>query len=244
MRIRGAALGVVTYTVELQLEIMSEIPRQIHRIWWGPPMPLRYRWYGRQIRRLHPAWHVRDWRSPDELPTLINGDLIARAEEFYPHDAHRFRADLFRLEILYQYGGIYLDMDCVVRRSLEPVVARGGVFAGFNPKAQTVMNGVIGAPRGHPFIKACIDVAVDQAERNRGAPLHMSVGPALTTRIERSRAWPDVAIYPPGELYDCYLTHRWDGARRRRRARWKDKPLRAAAADLRQVYRRVRSTDG
>lgn len=81
------------------------------------------------------------------------------------------RFDFFRYLAVYRLGGIYLDLDVILARSLVPLLGSGCVFpfeeltlSGFLRKAHGVDweigNYAFGAEPGHPFIKAVIDNCV------------------------------------------------------------------------------------
>jgi mannosyltransferase OCH1-like enzyme len=58
------------------------IPKTLHRIWVGGPMPEHYREYGRRWEELHPGWSFRLWTNEDFTNGwLENQDLFDRAEE-------------------------------------------------------------------------------------------------------------------------------------------------------------------
>lgn len=84
------------------------IPRIIHQIWLGPhPVP---EWTK--------SWmHIKGWSyklwSEDELSLPTLQAAYDRCKNYY-----NMKSDLARLEILYKYGGLYLDCDCECLRPL------------------------------------------------------------------------------------------------------------------------------
>jgi mannosyltransferase OCH1-like enzyme len=105
------------------------IPKSIHLIWTGPPLPgwaqaNMFAW-----RDLHPKWRVRLWREGD-LKDLMNQDLYDRAEAIVPPDAvGQFRADVARYEILYRFGGLYVDVDTRPLRPIDDALSGHPEFA-------------------------------------------------------------------------------------------------------------------
>src|SRR5450756_1887239 len=96
------------------------IPSILHRVWPGTdPLPPLFRSWGEAWQKLHPNWEHTCW-----LPGMLEGWMLNQhvydgAEAIHPDDFHRFRSSLARLEILYRYGGIYVDTDTEPLRSIE-----------------------------------------------------------------------------------------------------------------------------
>lgn len=129
------------------------IPKIIHQIWIGSPLPDKYIPLIESWRRYHPDWTVLLWNDADiEALNLVNKDQYNTSTNYGQ------KADIARYEILYRFGGVYVDIDFECLRSFDIFnhccdyytgVAYAGRFC--------VFNGLIGAAAGNPIIKACID---------------------------------------------------------------------------------------
>lgn len=94
-------------TAEVVATQEPRIPLKIHQIWIGPnPLPERYRWMMETWRTMHPAWEYKLWTNDD----LENFPFINR-EAFDSASNWGMKADIWRYEILYYYGGVYVDLD-------------------------------------------------------------------------------------------------------------------------------------
>lgn len=85
------------------------IPKIFHRVWIGDkPMPEAYELHWQKWKLLHQNWEFVEWNSQN-ISTL---DLYPMIQKIQSNAA---KADVARYEILYRYGGIYIDadMDCV-----------------------------------------------------------------------------------------------------------------------------------
>jgi len=213
------------------------IPRVLHRIWLDDPMPAELAGYGAQLAALHEGWELRDWRSTAELPPLRNQELFDRAEELCPRDWKRFRSDLVRLELLWLYGGIYLDCDVEPLRPLDPLLDHAA-WVVWSPNRgphgrRLLTQAVLGSEPGHPFMDACIAAAPPSVDRYGGRPLAQVVGPWMVHRVWESQQWPDVAVLParafgpqsnrdrdrgmPVDLDGAFGHHKWANTRDHRK---------------------------
>ena len=96
------------------------IPKIVHQIWVGPnDKPEYLEGYSAKLKELHPDWDCRLW-TEDSLPT----DLL-RTEYLDKLRAPAERADLLRLELLYRFGGLYIDIDMVPLRPMDPILEMG-----------------------------------------------------------------------------------------------------------------------
>ena len=135
----------------------STIPRRLHLIWLGrarfPSQEVVDRWAA-----LHPTWSIHVWRDAD-----FDRVVTFSARFLHLRDV-RVRSDVLRLELLYRYGGVYIDDDVVPLRALDALVeaverqaAAAGRESNNNNAAcptfaaledeSVVNNAVIGAPQ-------------------------------------------------------------------------------------------------
>jgi mannosyltransferase OCH1-like enzyme len=65
-------------------------------------------------------------------------------------------ADYIRLFAVYNYGGVYLDMDVEAVKPFGDLLSRS-IMLGYEDNEQRIEAGCFGAEKGHPFIKKCLD---------------------------------------------------------------------------------------
>ena len=181
----------------------TPIPRVVHQIWLGPEPPPRYTM--ESCRRATPDWLHVVW-TDDNLPPMTNRAVFDAFES-----AYHAKADILRYEVLYRFGGVYVDADQLCLRSLDDLLGPDvAFFAGYqnlgNPelddelrRAPLIANGVIGAAPGHPILERVIADVCARAGSNE-LPW-ITVGPAALTRaIEatpvRAVVHPFHAFYP------------------------------------------------
>lgn len=201
------------------------IPHTLHRVWLDDPMPYEFEEYGRRWRELHPNWEVVDWRRTADLPRLINQDHFDRARELCPGDWKRYKSDLLRLELLYAFGGVYIDTDAEPLKPLDDLVdsINTGAFATWSPNLhhgrKLLTQFVLGAEPGNAWIRRCIDGIPAATARYRHRALAYMIGPHHVTRT-----W---AADPSGV---SVLSHRLFGPQSN------DERNQGAAPDLSEAY--------
>lgn len=211
------------------------IPRVVHRIWLDDPMPALFADYGQRWQALHPGWEIRDWRDSAELPPLRNQALFDAARDLVPRDWKRFQADLLRLELLDQAGGVYADCDVEPLRPFDDLLGHQ-VLVAYSPNRgrdgqRLLTQAVLGAEPGHPFIDACITGMPEAVRRYGDRPLAQMIGPHHITRVWQAsphgvQPLPEQTFYPqsvadrdagrPADLDGAYCWHRWNSSLRRR----------------------------
>lgn len=111
------------------------------------------------------------------------------------------KSDILRYELLYRFGGIYVDTDVECLRPFDELLQDARPFIGWED-ARLLCPTVMGASAGHPAIGALLDALPRWFARYRGAPPNRQTGPWFTTKVLRGRS--DVrllereAFYPVG----------------------------------------------
>ena len=94
--------------------IDRNLPKIIHQIWLGdiePPYS-----FMKSVKDNHPDYDYRLW-TDDNLPhPLFNQDLFDKAR-YYPE-----KADILRYELLYRFGGLYIDADIICLKPLNDLL--------------------------------------------------------------------------------------------------------------------------
>lgn len=139
---------------------MSEnfrIPATIHYVWvGGGPKSSLIRRCMRSWERHLPAYEIVEWNER-------NFDIAAHpyAREAYRRRMWAFVSDYIRVWAVHNYGGIYLDTDNVVQRTLDSF-RRDRAFVGFE-RIDYPFTACFGAEKGHPFTASLLE---DYARRN------------------------------------------------------------------------------
>lgn len=179
------------------------IPQVIHQIWIGDkPFPERYKKWQKTWQSL-PGWRYKLWTDKEvKNLSLINQKLYNEEQNFGA------RADILRLEILYQEGGIYVDTDfeCIRPETFDILNRSFDFYAGLHPidcEAILINNAIIGSIKGHPIIKACIDKLKEQTPSNNDLAKIVKLGPGLLSEMaleHMNQGYKDI-LFPASVFY-------------------------------------------
>jgi inositol phosphorylceramide mannosyltransferase catalytic subunit len=201
------------------------IPKVIHQIWVGPPLPDHLAAIAQTWQQHHPDWTVTLW-TEETLPRLRNQRIFDEADVLAPRHAGQLRSDIARYELLLDHGGVYVDVDL---ECLRPIDALTNVecFAGWERANQWVGNTILGAAPGHPFMRALVAGVDANVRRRIGARPNVLTGPRYLTGVYRRHA-KQVTVYGRDLFYaagyddldarpedhpDAYAFHWWGNQR-------------------------------
>jgi len=106
-------------------------------------MPDEFKRYGKTWLDLNPGWEMRLWTDKD-IPEIIN------RREFDEFTKAAGKADVLRFELLWRFGGVYLDTDFEARKSLGDLFGDiNTFFADEGPNSPAI--GIIGSVPRDPF---------------------------------------------------------------------------------------------
>nr|WP_307775525.1 glycosyltransferase [uncultured Cetobacterium sp.] len=101
-----------------------------------------------------PDYKIIEWNE-DNLDFYREIENNIFLKECYKRGLWAFLSDYFRLKVLYEHGGIYLDSDMQILKKID-VFLNTRFFLGAEDDNQ-VSAGIIGAEKGHPLLKKILD---------------------------------------------------------------------------------------
>ena len=129
------------------------IPRKIHYCWLSnDPVPENMKQYIDGWRQMLPDYEFIKWGF-----NRFNKESSIWVSEAFDHKKYAFASDYIRLYAVYNYGGIYLDMDVEVLKAFDDMLERSYMLAYERPDKNWIEAGCFGAEKNDPFIKACLD---------------------------------------------------------------------------------------
>ena len=131
------------------MEVFLMIPKIIH-----------YCWFGNKEKDAFTLECIKTWKVKCQDYKIIewnetNCDLINSpkyVQEAYEHKQWAFVSDYFRVQKLIEFGGIYLDTDIEIIRSLDDLLAKHKSFGGFETP-NMLQTGVLACEKGNTIFE-------------------------------------------------------------------------------------------
>ena len=165
----------------------EKIPKILHQIWLGSPLPDKYKKWQHILQVMHPDWEYKLWTDKDIEQLKLVNTAHYKASRNYGE-----RSDIARYEILYKYGGVYIDIDIEFVRPLTYLHERYDFYAAFEPlwshtyTCLSIGNALIASVPGHPVLAECIQQITQSVlpvkTLNEQLRIVAQTGPILFTR--------------------------------------------------------------
>lgn len=127
------------------------IPKIIHYCWLsGDTIPEQLQIYMKSWKEKLPDYKFVLW---DKSKFDINSTLWTK--QAYETKKYAFAADYIRLYAVYNYGGIYMDMDVEVLKSFNHLIEKEYILG--HEDNEGIEAGVFGAEKGAEWIKKCLE---------------------------------------------------------------------------------------
>ena len=128
---------------------MTAIPDFFHMVWIGGQPPADKLANFARLQALHPQACI--LHGDDTYATSRTAELLAGRDLPWA-----VQADFWRVELLLEHGGVYLDADSLVLRPLDAFVGNRAPWiatsVGPSDLSGFVSNAFMGFPSGHPFL--------------------------------------------------------------------------------------------
>lgn len=137
---------------ELSYLDSPRIPKIIHQIWLGSPLPKKELEFSQTWKKYHPDWIYILWTDED----IIDFDLYNK-EAYEASSNWGERSDIVRYEILERYGGLYVDTDFECLKPFDVLHHICDFFTGTDYGSEFgVYNGLIASCPHHPILQCCV----------------------------------------------------------------------------------------
>lgn len=192
------------------------IPKRIHYCWFGEKeMPEFLRKCVSSWQKLCPDYELLCWNNDN-----YDVSRIPYAREALEQKRYGFVTDAARLDILYRYGGIYMDTDVTLLKNLDELLYQEA-FLGVEKWGNINTGGCCGTIKHHPMIKKMLDFRSEFHFIQEDGSLNMetngwyetvpflSAGMQIDNTLQRIG---EVTIYPSGVFHpydymscECYF---------------------------------------
>lgn len=141
------------------------IEKRIHQTWKGTMVNSKVANWIKSWMVYHPDYEYYLW-TDESVRQLITDKYPQLLPVFDNYLCNICRADALRYIILYEYGGIYADIDMESLKSMEPVMRKYSCILAQEPYEhsyiqgnfkQLVINALMACRKGHPFMKEAVD---------------------------------------------------------------------------------------
>lgn len=185
----------------------ESIPQIIHQIWLGP-RAIPWKWinsFRLDFMEKYPGWKYYLWTEKEVAKLKLKNRRAYESDRKFCG-----KADILRYELLYQYGGIYIDADShwlgLDLGELIEKTNNTGIFIGNECQdcKGSLANGVLGCSVKNPIMKYLITQLNRHYFKCRGVPAYKRTGPYFVDQI----LYPfDITIFPYHYFYPVY----WNG---------------------------------
>lgn len=188
----------------------NPIPNYLHFIWLGSKLPEIYSNNIEDWNVKNPDFKIQIWNDESAEYLMKNSsqyDLYMRTENF------GIKSDILRYVILYNIGGVYADTDFLCLSDAFNNIVNSYSFFGvvMFDRQPTISNGIIGASRGNPIIKECIENSSDKTFSYIQCPqtrVLYQTGPFLLTKAVFNNIETNMRIYPTSFFFPFPATQR------------------------------------
>lgn len=138
----------------MKKENVQRIPKKIHYIWiGGKDIPQEYKRNIESWKKYCPDYEIICWNEGN-----YDFEKNRYMKEAYDLGGRylMYATDYARKDILYNYGGIYLDTDVELLKPLDELLYNRA-FIGIEDNGQVNSGSALGTEKGHPMIKALME---------------------------------------------------------------------------------------
>lgn len=148
---------------------IEKIPKKIHYCWFGKQdIPKQYLRYMESWQQICPDYEIIRW---DESNYDYN--KVKYTSQAYKAGKWAFVSDYARLDVIYTYGGIYLDVDVEIVKKLDDLLANQ-MFCGFE-KGNCINTGLgFGAVKGFEPLRSMREMYHDVTFVNTDGTLNLT----------------------------------------------------------------------
>ena len=131
------------------------------------------------------------------------------------------RSDILRYELLYLYGGLYIDVDFEPLWNFDRFHRNHKMYTGCYISEDQVYNALIGSTPKHPLLNSILDhlltLPVPQSSEVTNAYVINTTGPVMFTHAIKTflKSHPqEISIYPEGYFYPLHCRYASEVKRR------------------------------
>lgn len=177
-----------SYNTAIEKETNYQIENNIHFIWIGSKIPDKYISNIVLCKKLNTHYNVIVWLDHDSPKEFEENQIQTRNVNDFDFKCKKYfneikemagKADLLRYEIIYNEGGVYLDVDIIVMKPFDENFNQS--FVSHKEGYYNICNGVFGFNKGSKFLKFVQDSFAENYELSKNQWLPEKTGPTFFT---------------------------------------------------------------
>lgn len=175
------------------------IPKIIHYCWLSnDPVPADLQECMETWKKVLPDYEWMKW----DFSRFDKSSSIWVSEAF-DNKKYAFAADYIRLYALYNYGGFYLDIDVIAKKSLNPFLELSTCIGWQNDNGTGLEVAAFGVEKHSAWIKDCLDFYADRRFKNLDGSLKTRALPRVIEDILRENEYQLVDVSDIEEAKKC-----------------------------------------
>lgn len=143
--------------IDADYGLKNKIEKKIHCFWFsGDKKPPEYQQCIDSWKRVCPEYEIIEWNAKTydcEKNTFVKQAFEKRKWAFV--------SDYARLDVIYNYGGIYLDMDVELFKNFDPFL-KFRAFFNFGTQCDIDLGSGFGSVKNNPFVAFLLDLYKDK----------------------------------------------------------------------------------
>jgi mannosyltransferase OCH1-like enzyme len=182
------------------------IPKIIHQTAPADKSKWHQKWAECQTSWLEkfPGWEYKMWTDED-LDEFIKTKHPEFLETYQGYPKNINRIDAARYYILFDYGGMYADMDFMCLQNFEDQLPldKVSIAESMQYRQDIVQNALMVSPKGHPFWEK-VHSALEECKMNVNIGVGETTGPWMLSKVV-SENIDQVNILPDDGVYSSHL---------------------------------------
>jgi len=184
----------------------NNIPKIIHQLWIGPkpaPSKLMQTW-----KEKNPDFEYILWNEAEFEKRNMNFECLKKINQIEEING---KADIMRWEILYKYGGVFIDADSICIEPIDDILMNKKSFAGWEQeklRQGLIATGTMGFPINHDLPRQAINwILKNEVSFQKTQQMAWyNVGPGLLTRLYNTGKYKELHIFPSYTFLPIHLT--------------------------------------
>jgi mannosyltransferase OCH1-like enzyme len=162
---------------------MIQLPKTIYQTWMTKHLPVSIKSTIDDMLKINKNYEYQLFDDKDMLKYMEENCETDVFDCFNKLTIGAAKADLWRYSILYERGGIYIDVDSLIFANLDSLILNDGcsIISREKNQGKFVQWCLMFTPK-HPILKICLDYCVENIKQDKIKSILELTGPVVYTR--------------------------------------------------------------